>query len=195
MAIVEAAIFVILFSIIILAVPVAAHAISRARKRQCELELALDDLVSQHHELKKKIRGGSEGDVDRWKRIAEEHLAVVYRYEAQRDEWKKKFMQETICHMNAIQLVEKWLQNDRELLVRALKLLNEVRKEAGQDPIKDAEELIKRTDPMAPPVGTAREFAKQMVELFTTASKDLDAAEEIRRLAGNVEEEPAEIRH
>jgi hypothetical protein len=76
-------------------------------------------------------------------------------------------------HLNAQALLERHLMSTRRQLGRAVHMLNKMRKEQEQEPIKKPDDL----EPYeGEPVGTAKEFAEGMIELCNEYSEALEAA-------------------
>jgi len=150
----------------------------RARDKNAFLEA---DLASAKR-LLAEVSAAAEvpRDLAYYRRMAESRLEIIYRYEQQRDDWKERFMRQSVLHGNAVELVSKNLQRERQLVVRLAALVNKMRAEQKLEPLTQIAEIEAQTKPLDPPVQLAREYIDAVKKQFDEAQKDIDTRRELR---------------
>lgn len=115
-------------------------------------------------------------ELQRQTRRSNEFFTLIERVCAQRDEWVDMFRRHAVEHQNAQGLLEAKLVVTRQMLARAVSIVNEYR-------TKNNEPLLQKTaDLFEHPVGTAKEFMAAMERLRSEASPIIDGPLERDRI-------------
>ena len=108
-----------------------------------------------------------------------DYFALIERILAQRDVWKDMFNEHSREHLAGQTLLEVKLNETRQMLGNALRMLNRYRADKKEPPVDGPMAL----EPDAPPIGTAEAFAKKMAALLAAAPGDVDGVKERDRIA------------
>jgi hypothetical protein len=112
-------------------------AISACTRRSDQLA---DELSAHQRELEQKMTV-LQDKLQQQTRIAAERLDVIYKIERQRNEWLRLYHEQSDQHHAAQVALESWLAEARNMLKRALELLNAYRAKDGLGPIKTPEQI------------------------------------------------------
>lgn len=114
----------------------------------------------------------NESEVERLRRQRDEYFAIIERIERERDGLWRLYRQSVSEHLNAQHLLERHLAGARVQVGRAVTMLNELRKQSGKEPIE-----VKGLGPYeGEPIGTAKQYAEEMIELCKRFPEMLDGA-------------------
>lgn len=115
----------------------------------------------------------NETEVERLRRQCFEYFGIIERIEQERDGLWRMYRESVSEHLNAQALLERQIMNTRRQLGRAVAMLNKMRKEHEREPIKKPDDL----EPYeGEPVGTAKSYAENMIQLCDRYSEKLAEA-------------------
>lgn len=128
------------------------------------------------------VQAASSGDEDentRLRRQNAEYWSALQRFEEQRDRWRKFFTEKTAGYQSHIGHLTDMLAHDRQLLVRALATINQMRKEKGQPPIdsKIYDEALAKLDWQRPEYQLARTYYEDLRRIHESAPTPLRRAD------------------
>jgi hypothetical protein len=147
--------------------------LQNAREENRKLLEELEQLLEQ---MKEKLNVSE--------RRSREYFGLIERVLAQRDQWHQMFNEHAAGHINAQAVLEGQILVLRQLLINAMKEVNDVRKEKGLEP------LSKPLDLWAEPIGTAEVFKRWIEQKRAQVPQLIDGKAERDRIAKLFEKTP-----
>lgn len=125
----------------------------------------------------------TEGELEQLRRRSEQYFDVIGRIEKERNQWIVMWRDQSGEHLVAQGLLEKRLIETRQVAMRAISMLNVMRKDKDLDPIE-----VRGFDDLEPydnePVGTAERYAERLHELCDQLPTPIDGVAERSAIAG-----------
>lgn len=129
---------------------------------------------------------GNESGLEQARRQRDEYREACYSLQNQRDRYRAMYKQHSLGHMNAVALYDEAAIKNRRMLKSAWDTINRLRERIGLEPLAD---LVAPIDLEAPPVGTAKEYARELAELYEGRPRDTSAATELAQAEERVHQQ------
>jgi hypothetical protein len=119
----------------------------------------------------------TESEFEQMKRRSLEYFGLIERIEKERDQWIEMWRDQAGSHMEAQSILERQLVEVRKIAVRAIAMLNQMRKDKELDPIE-----VRVADDLEPydsePVGISAAYAERQLRLKADLSSPIHAVAE-----------------
>lgn len=112
-----------------------------------------------------------ETPLQRAERISEERFALISSMYQQSEVWKKAYQDQGAAHAEGQFLLESRLEQLHVAFRRAIQQINEMRQNAGLEPVEVANELLRD------PAGVAKSYRDRLVAIGLAAQVSEDAIE------------------
>jgi len=112
-----------------------------------------------------------ETPLQRAERISEERFALISSMYQQSEVWKKAYQDQGAAHAEGQFLLESRLEQLHVAFRRAIQQINEMRQNAGLEPVEVANELLRD------PAGVAKSYRDRLVAIGLAAQASDDAIE------------------
>lgn len=116
-----------------------------------------------------------ESEIEKLRRHNAEYFSVIERIERERNEWITMYREQSAEHLTAQGMLERDLMAVRQTAQRAILMLNVLRKEKGEPPIKGTADLLPYD---GEPVGLMERYAERMLELRAQLAAPIDGLAE-----------------
>lgn len=127
---------------------------------------------------------GLQQEIEFYMRRSQEYFALIAKMEAQREEWRLLYRNDSLGHQNAQTLLQEALVTSRTQLYRAIQMINAFRAEKNLAPIAD--EVTLERELRAFPVGVAEETAKRLAVENTAVAPQIDPVAETAKIDAEI---------